>query len=335
MNKVKKAYLRFTVLMILAVSTLSGNPDNCGFVTYGESVNGCNAEIPCCESTGHFFVRGDVLYWTPRITGLELDFGTNSIVQEMVDSTQVLTTEEVDLDPHFKWDAGYRVGVGYENKDWEAGALWTHFQGKGKRSTHEDIDILNSGRVKIKLDQIDVAVAYNFSLGSSFNLKPFIGVRGTKIHEHLNAVLLTEISLSPISEVIETNTFDDGQKYRGIGPLFGFQGDWEMGCGFGLYGTVAAGLLYGNYTVHFDDTDTFTLPFSKQFFSHNRRHVHAFDWNIDLALGLCWHTQILNQFELGMKLGFEHHQYFNQNRICVGRGDISFTGGVFSLDLGF
>lgn len=309
----KNACLRLTILLTLATVMLNADQENCG----------------------QFSIRGDVLYWTPRITGLELNFGTTEINEVVVGCTQILSTEESDLDPHFKWDTGYRVGIGYESECWEAEALYTHFNGKGSKNSHETLDIINSGNVKIELDQIDVALSCNFDLGCDFTLKPILGIRGTRIHQDVNAVLFTEITLFPNTPALETKTFDDEQKYWGVGPLLALQGDWELNCGFGLYGAVGASLLYGHYDIHFNDSDVFTGGVTKELFSNNKKKLNAFDFNIDLAIGLTWHTELCNRYDLDFRLGFEQHQYFNQNRLCVGRGDVSFTGGVFSVELGF
>jgi hypothetical protein len=331
MNKVKKACARLTVLLTLAVAMLNANQDSYDYVPYEEGMDDNYNNSFCCDSSYRFSVRADALYWTPRITGLELEFGRTAITQEIIDGTQVLSTREVDLDPKFKWDAGYRVGAGFESNNLKAEALWTHFDGNGKRSSSN----ANTGKVKIKLDQLDLVLSYNTSPGCGYKLAPFIGARFTNIRTHINALLNTEITLSPISTALETRTFNDRQKYWGAGPLFGLQGDVEIGCGFGIYGTAAASLLYGDYKARFNDTDTYSAPISIQVLSRNKRHLHAFDYNIDLALGVSWHTCLCDQFELDLKLGFEQHQYFNQNRLTVGRGDVSFTGGVFSFELGF
>jgi hypothetical protein len=289
--------------------------------------------LSCCYP-GSYFVQGEVLYWTPRITGLELNFGTAEIVENVVGCTQILTTTEADLDPHFKWDAGCRISAGCALESWEMKALWTHFQGKGKRGDTSNLSIPNHGTISVTFDQIDCTLAYNCAR-LPIDLRPFIGIRTLRIHEHLRAQLTTEIFLFSESTALESKSLNDKQKYWGAGPLVGVQGDWEIGRGFGFYSTVAASLLYGDYEIKFDDADIFSAPIPKRIFSTSRRHVHTFDFNVDLALGVSWHRVVCNQYDLTMKLGFEHHQYFNHNHLCIERGDVSFTGGVFSFQVGF
>lgn len=339
MDDIKKVCFGLTIVLTLFGLMLGANQDDYQFDLDGEKIEDCPSSLSCCPLRGHIFIRGDVLYWTPRITGLELDFGKTEIAEKIVDCTQFLATRESDLDPHFKWNTGYRAGAGYETDKCKIEGLWTHFRGNGKRHNHEcfqeDSETTNHGKVKIKFDQIDLAFACNYHAACSLTFKPFAGVRAARIREHIKALLITEIALFPDTLALEKRAFDHKQKYWGVGPLFGVEGDWEIGCGFGLYGAVATSLLYGEYKVEFDDAEIFTAPVSKQIAGTNKRHTHAFDWNIDLAVGISWHTCICNQSEFTVKLGFEQHQYFNQNHLCVGRGDVSFTGGVFSIELSF
>lgn len=327
-KKTCKLVLAITASMACALQADSINTDETSVIAVD-----C-PQSTCCESgSGRFFAAADLLYWKPHITGLELDFGTTSISEVITDGTEVVTTSEFDADPHFKWNAGYRVAAGYQFdcSNWEVGAIWTHFQDTGSRSIDEDAETVNTTRTRIKFNQIDVLLAYNDSLCSSFNVKPFVGIRGAKIHENLNALLVTDIVIAPTTPLTETRTFDDSQHYWGVGPILGLQGDWDMGCGLSLYGAVAASFLYGEYKLHFDDTDFFTAPISRDIFSTSKRHLRGIDCNIDLAIGFLWETCICDSYQLRMKLGFEHHQYFNHSHLGTSRGDLTFDGGVFSV----
>lgn len=330
MHRIKKAYFKLSLLLTFEAVNLIANQSDYPCISYDRVENFYLNEL-FCSSCQHFCIQGDILYWTPRITGLELNFGTTNIVEEINGCSQILTTEEFDLDPHFNWDNGYRIGVGYEVDQWKAEGLWTHFQGNGKRN----FDNLNHGKVKIKLDQVDLLFSHQDDFDCNVTIKSFIGTRITRIHETINSFLVTEISLFPDILTLETKNFHDRQHYWGFGPLLGIQGEWNINCGLSLYGSISAGLLYGNYQVYFNDRDVFDAPISKEILSINNRHMHAFDFNFDFALGIKWHTTICRKYDVNMKVGIEQHQYMNQNRLCAGRGDVSFTGGVFSLELCF
>lgn len=330
----KKNYLLFGCLGALIAGSLQAE------VCFpGGNGNSWDSVSSCCEtSSGRFFVRGDLLYWKPHVSGLELDFGSASISHTLVDDVQVFNTEEFDTDPQCNWDAGYRLGAGYQFacSAWELDGFWTHFNGHGSRNTREDSASINQSKFHLKFNQVDVALAYNVCLGSSFLLKPFIGVRGVDIREKIQANLVTDISPAlTLPFATETRTFDDHQKFCGVGPLLGFHGDWDMDCGFGIYGTVATSVLYGHDKLHFDDTDVLTAPYSKHIFSKGTQHLHTFNCNLDLALGIRWQTYFCDSFQLITLLGFEHHQYFNLSRLGANRGDLNLDGGTLSVNVVF
>lgn len=322
MNKIGKIYKLLTVSLCIFTDFLQADQPDHGI---------------CCEnSQGEFFAAGEFLYWKPHVSCLELDFGSGTISQINTGEAQLINSKEYDVDPSGQWNAGYRASIGYRFADpgLEVEAKWTDFQGDAKRSSRENSSILNEGKYRVRLEQVDCLIAYRSALNSCITAKPFLGVRGARIHQDIHARITTNIDLASDTTLLEARTLNDKQVYYGIGPLLGLEANWDFGCGWGLYGTAAAGLMYGRFKVHFDDSDYFTAPISKYIHSINKRHLHAFDCNIDLALGFYWRT-CFDCAEVTMKVAFEHHEYFNQNRMGVSRGDLSFDGGVFSVFVGF
>jgi hypothetical protein len=328
---------KFALLMLSASCFLQADDSTYDYNEHGSygSPQEIYYEQPyfsCCEQGwGHFKVCAEALYWRPYISGLELSFGRGTLDVSNVGGIDYFISNELDIDPHFDWDWGYRIGGIYQFdcSPLEIGVLWTHFDGQGERRESG-----NFGKVKVKLNQLDLVFAYNKQDGcSSFSLKPFIGVRAARIKENIDAFVITYITLP--APATELRTFDDNQKYRGIGPLLGVQGEWDLGCGFGLYGNAAGSLLYGLYRFQFNGTDIFSAPISDSFIGFNKRRVHGFDWNVDLALGFYWNTCLCDDVSLNLKLGFEHHQFFNHNRVSVYRGDLCFDGAVFAVGLSF
>ena len=290
------------------------------------------------EKTTHdrFFVEGSVLYWKPHISSLELSAGNSSIIETVADTTTIFM-EESDVDPHFQWNFGYRIGAGYQFNSihWDLAAIWTHFQDSGTKHVKEDSDTINTTKCRVKFNQIDLAFAYHACSCSYMFFKPYVGIRGAIIHEDLKAFLVTDVLFTPSTMATSTRSLDDNQNYHGIGPILGFQETFALGSGVGIYGTAAVGLLYGSYKVHFNDSNISTAPISKSIFSQDKKFLHSFDPNIDLVIGIVWETSIYKHLQLGLDLSFEHHQYFNQSHLGVDRGDLTFDGGAFGIDLKF
>lgn len=288
----------------------------------------------CCESNeGKFFLRGDALYWRPYLTGVELGFGTGSIAQSTIGDTQIIVSDEFDIDPKFDWDWGYRVAAGYEmSNHFGVAAEYTHFKGNGHRKSFDNGDITSEGKFNVKLDQIDLVLGYDYAT-PEYSLKPFVGVRGARIQDGVKGLITTQLTIDGVPALGEIRDFNHRQDYRAIGPVLGLYGDYNIGCGFGVYGSAAASLLYGRIRVNMDDATILGTLTNTAIFTSNTRHLYSFDPNADLALGVFWKTGFFECAELNMKLGFEHHEYFNQNHFSVFRGDMSFTGGIFSLEV--
>jgi hypothetical protein len=212
-----------------------------------------------------------------------------------------------------------------------AGVTWTHFNDKGTINFNEDANTINTTRCNLKLDQLDFVLSYQTTLCCGLNLKPILGLRWAKINEGVNASLVTDILQAGIPST-ETRLLNDVQNYSGVGPILGLWGDFDLGCGFGLYGSATVGLLYGDHKLTFNDTSIGTIATTSSF---QRKHLHTCNWNADLAIGIVWRTDICDGYTVAFNLGFEHHQYFNQSHLGVSRGDLMLDGVVFGANLSF
>lgn len=275
--------------------------------------------------------RGDLLYWVPEASGLDICFGGGTVLRSTVNGTSTTTSKETDVDPSFDWNVGYRVVLGrqFGSNGWEVGASWTDFQGHG----HKPID---HGKWKVELMQLDLTTLYNACINSSVTLQPFIGLRGTSIFQKLFSKIITKYVIEGAGTAIDTRTLRDRQQFYGLGPLFGLNVDWDIKYGLGFYATISSSLLYGNYHLHFNDTEVITPPATPRKMKMKiKKNMSAFDLGIDLALGIQWQYLIRNACYLTLKLGLENHQYFNQSRLGRNFGDLSFSGGIFSFGLAY
>lgn len=285
---------------------------------------------PCHKKITHVDIRGDLLYWVPEVSGLDTNFGRGSFTESLIDGVTTIQSKETDFDPSFHWNTGYRVAFGlqFDRNRWELGAVWTDFHS----TAHSGMD---HGRWKVRLHQVDVAAIYRACINRFVTLQPYLGLRGASINQKLSSQVHTEVDLFGTT-ALDTRTFHDRQHCFGVGPLFGLNAECNIKYGLGVYGTVAFGLLYGHYNLRFNDTEELTSPATPtEIHSHIRKHMKAFDFNVDLALGIQWRYLISNACYITMKLGLENHQYFDQGRLGRNFGNLSFSGGVYSLSLEF
>jgi Legionella pneumophila major outer membrane protein precursor len=289
-----------------------------------------------CRTSAVGFIEGAYLYWKTHLSCVESDFGTSHIAYNDTGSTTIISTKEFNRDPKFQWESGFRLagGVPFPCSHLEFYADWTHFKNKGTTKSHGKDAIVNKGFCKVSLNQIDAVLAYRHGSDSA-NVKPFIGVRGAFINHSVDAKITSSITVFPHTEATETRHLDDRQRFKGAGPILGLSGDCEFARGFGIYGQAGFGLLYANYQVDFNDSNSFTAPYSKELTMIDHQHLHRFNINLDLALGFFGYARIGKTGKIGLKIGCEYDGYFNQSYLSVNRGDLSFFGGMASLVFAF
>lgn len=286
-------------------------------------------------SCGALEVSGEILYWKPHLSSLELSSGTTSITQFVQGANTIDFVKEEDVDPRLSWGVGYRLGLSYRFAPSGFGTelQWTYFCGSGQRHEGSQGGWISTTKANIRLNQVDLALTYDCKVCGSWSFRPAVGLRGANIQESLKANLVTSVLYLPSTPATLTRGLDDHESYRGVGPFIRLRAVVDLIRGFGLYASGDIGLLYSDCKVTFNDSSLGTAPISHLTRSWNKRHTHTFDWNIGLAIGINWKVPIGCSKSLVFNLGFEHHQYFNQVRLGVNRGDLTFDGGVFGCSL--
>lgn len=295
----------------------------------------CNASPYCGPNCipepycGEFNVKGELLYWTASLGGLEAAFG-NTQVATTVSSTAVITTtiKESDVHPESEWRPGYRVGADLAFGCFDLEADWTHYDG---RSTfHEDGQ---HGHWKIKYDTIDVLFARRFSIAPCFAFKPFIGIRGLKVHQTLKSHLETFFLAGVVGNNTVFTVKNDKEKFWGLGPEFGVEADWYIGCGFDLFASFDVVTYYG--TVRGSNYDVNTFPTTVSV-SNGTRNRYFNNIGTDAAVGIRWDTAwTYCDYDIlfMLKLAAEQHRIYDFSDLGSD-GTLSLDGGVAAVGLG-
>lgn len=318
---IRKMQMAIIVLMIITSSTIQGSY----YSSTSDCCNPCATECycqPCCcyEPCGRFFVDAQMLYLRAYEGGLSSVCDDIQIINSTEGGVLVSRLTGRAHDPDFRWNLGFRIGVGYEfaNSCSDVGVYWMHYNsctGSGSRERKWDIDF----------DVVDVLWGYPCLTYCPMNsmLTLFGGLRWAGIDQKLRTNFVNSIDQSII-----TSTGRLEEDFFGIGPLFGVQGDIGIGCGFSLYGDIAVGILYGRFHVKSNRTIVSSTGVN---IDHLRKHSEAFQPVVDAGVGIRWETYLSNCRLLVLELGFEHHQYFNHNQFC-NYGDLSLNG--LSLGVG-
>ncbi len=281
-----------------------------------EDSSACCPE-PCC---GRGFASASLLYWRAYegghsvcVPGKEINETTKTNVSSH------FRGKTKDL--HFKWRPGFRVGAGFQSSnDWDVAIFYTNFRSSAERHFCSE----RKFHWKLDFQVIDLVAGYTFCLSPCFTLRPFIGLRGAEIDRSLRGYQSNSCFTSSFRE-------RNKQDFTGIGPLIGLGATLYLDCGFGLYANLAVSTLYGNYRVNLKCDDKFQGGSNSCYLRH---HLHSNTAVVDADFGISWETCFCNQMRLILRLGVEHHCYFNQNRIGS-YGDLNLDGGTFSATVVF
>lgn len=281
-----------------------------------------------CSSCGAAkgFIKGEALYLTATEGGLSSGCDFSQTTDMIIDNRLITTIRGKGEDPHFDWNWGYRAGAGFDFTNWDLAAYWTHFKTKSQGHNYNT----NNNRWNIQLNYIDVLLGYKFNVSNCVVLRPYGGVRGTRIQQHLHSHFLSTTQAG--STFTTTNFLNHNQeKFTGVGPLVGLEGIWNLGCGFGLYACGDVGVLYGEIKTKFDESEVFDTGSSFTRLSNHQRIPQYF---AEAGFGIRWRSSFCGCMQLILQLGLEHHSFFNQNHLCS-YGDLSLDGGNFSATLEF
>ncbi|MBS0653915.1 MAG: hypothetical protein JSR39_10385 [Verrucomicrobia bacterium] len=242
--------------------------------------------------------------------------------------------------PHFDWNWGYRVGVGYEmpHDGWDGKLIYTRMKNHAKGKLHgadfndpkgedqfifqywgqahfltPDNIIFARGSWSIDLDQFDLNLGREYYVGKYLTVRPNGGLRTTWLFQRY--------------DVKYENQFDINQRialknrFWGFGFVGGLDLDWIFGAGFSLYGGADYSILLG-----FFDVDQHAHQAGSEIWK-NDKSFRSGKSIIDMELGIKWARLVSNnQLGFTIKAGYEYHLYFNQNQFLTYYG----TGGLNS-----
>ncbi len=244
-----------------------------------------------------------------------------------------------------KWECGFKLGLGYCSPcdGWDVGLEWTYFHGKAFNHIIADPDSnhtlialwsqfapAQAGVVyattvandwKVKLNLIDLEIGRHFWVSRYLSIRPFIGLRYASIHQH-NQIYYDGGSWSANSIVTPIQPAFNGivdihNNYNGAGLLAGLDSEWNFGCGWSLYGNVAASIIYGRFSNDHDEYIRLArTPHSITNILDTRESFRASRPILDLGLGVKWSTMFCScKYGFSAMLGWEQHMFFDQNQM--------------------
>jgi len=304
----KKIFVTVTLIVIASIGYIHGDDNNS---------SSCEEKpVYCCKG----FIGADLLYWRAFRSGLDLVVPIEDSDTVTSEGRVISTFSGRSRDPHFSWSPGFRIRAGHELAwcHWDIAAFWSHLHSHAHGSHNSE----NELRWNIDFDVIDLIARYEFCFNSCFTVRPFGGLRGARIDQKLH---LSEFFENDLITITQNNK----EKFSGIGPIFGLEANWGVGCNFSLFTNLSVSWLYGHFNVRIIETEEFVDAVN---FIQLRNHLDANLAVADAAIGVRWQKCYCKNKLLFLQLSLEHHRYFNYNRIGE-YSDLSFDGVNFSAGI--
>ncbi|MBS0628695.1 MAG: hypothetical protein JSS30_00550 [Verrucomicrobia bacterium] len=318
----------------LGPENFAGNPPVCPA--------GCN---------GDFEITVAAFYWSSHIDGMEYAIDTEvtqPAAQTIANNTVFNQLANAEYKhPNSKWDWGFKVGIGYCSPcdGWDLNLLWTWYRGRSSNELDADTtdnrailplwsDFANAqGGVlfatssdihwKLKLNLVDLELGRGYWVSRYLNIRPFVGLRYASIKQH------TDISYNGGSwaQVAGTgpgsqNAFNDHvdleNDYRGAGLRAGLGSEWNFGCGWALYGNLAASIIYGRFSLDHEELIRLAnvSPRSTANVLETNESLRVCRAILDMSLGIQWSTMFCScKYGFTAMLGWESHVFFDQNQL--------------------
>jgi hypothetical protein len=338
MNIVKNAskyMLRvlFVACTLLSTASLQGAHNHSNTIPKVPSIPDCNQPPPPPPPPCNilppfsFWIDAQFLYWKTYQDGLEV--GVSELVDIPTPTGSSSFFRENLKSLNFQWDPGFRIGIGQGFNvccGWQTALYYTNMHSRAIRN-HKNV---LRARWKIQLDMVDAIVSRELWLDHCTNLSLFAGLRGAEIRQNFR-VFEVDTLVAPQGVTLTQEAKKSHSKYYGLGPRLGIEAEWHTFCDVSLYGSVAVSALFGHLSAHFEEAGIAPDAIDACEVSRSQNFCQAIT---DAALGIRWKYCSCSGFKAEAELGFEHHQFYKQNKICD-CGDLCFDGLVASLRFGF
>lgn len=270
---------------------------------------------------------------------MELGIANNTLPVAGPDTAAVsFVTNGIDADVigmKFKYKPGFKVGFGwnsdYDNWDIHAEYTWFHCH-QHQYSNGPSVGQIfpswgtpvflggnpyetASEKWRLRMDIVDVDLGRWYYVGTKLTFRPNFGGRAAFIRQNVDVEYTSTGSLglgvADIQDVSARSTS------WGVGTKAGLDTNWNLGCGFRLFGNGEADILFTRYNrLSFKETHTAvassTVDSAPE--SVSQKRYICLRTHLDLQLGLGWGTYWdCNNWYTDVALGYEFQVFFDQN----------------------
>jgi len=211
----------------------------------------------------------EYLYWKIQEDQLYPAILTSQSVVNGLNNTELTLKNQ-----KFEYTSGFRAAIGcaFPNVSYDVRCAWTRIHPRTTLDistsdpkgfiaipffdqTNSDVPHAESAvsRWNLDYDMIDLEFGSKYLIGSYFNFRPKIGLKGGCINQ-TQKLTINNISLGqPATESVE-GTVTRRNNFSGIGPSVGVDLHFALGSQFGIFSSISGALLYGKFHLK---TETF------------------------------------------------------------------------------
>lgn len=256
----------------------------------------------CCDVSQGVYFTGDFIYWQV----LEDQIA----ICEKLTTVGTTTTNKMEK-PHFRWDPGFKVGVGYNTPfdGWDVYAQWTWLHShKTTKVNTVGPNLLNffngaadhmSGKFEFHYNTLDLELGRRLYLSRKLSMRPMVGLRGASINQKFH------VRTSTLSVPSGGNNNKYKNDFFAGGPRIGLSTRW--GSKWAVFGDLDFAVLYGKFKVR--TTSVAQDLSATDIFEDNKHRLRP---NLQLLLGGEWGTCIEDQYYVNFKAAYEVQYWWGQ-----------------------
>lgn len=261
-----------------------------------------------------FVASADFLWW-------KLYQGSTDYLVKAKNDRTVLPVEGHLKHFNFRWEPGFKVGLGYvfDHDGWDADAEFTFFQTQAHSHASASQPHLfplvgnpalnytkAHGIWNVKFYDLNVVLGRNYFVSKYLALRPFFGLATAWIDQQRRFHFVESNG-----DLIYLRNRND---FWGIGPRIGLDAQFAFCESFSFYGNVAGNLMWGEFrTDELDKDKTTELVFHDLHYN-----LHRMVSTTAFGLGFAYETSFLeNTYYLMIKCGYESQYWWRQNQLPI------------------
>lgn len=315
--------------------------------------------FPVCLSASSYkignglFFEAEWLHWKAQ----EDNLGLGTFVDDFPDPT-LKTVDAHLLEPLFTFNDGCRIAVGYEDpcNGWTCKMCYTRFSFKSSpmdittipfTPEHMQFFVIEASSFPIftahsqflslqaewhgGLTCIDIDFAYLIEFSNNVEFSPHFGLRALWSDQHY----LVEGELGEPSINDSTYSLTDmSQKVQAYGFEGGVHGRYSFGWGMSIVGHIGGSLLYAQYDLTLYDEGRLGQNGATVFL------IDGDDRSITMLPTMDYSVRIQHELDfpastITTSLSWEHHVFFDMNRLSRRLGNFSTEGVCMGVALNF